>query len=316
MASPSSSDPMRAAFIGLGKMGAPMAANLAQSGLVQLSVWNRSADKCAKIPNASVAASPAEAASDRSIIFTCVADDKALEEVAWSERGFLSSVQRGALVVEMSFVSVDVINRLQAALAEKGASLLTAAVFGRPEAAAAAKLTIVAGGAAGDLERARPLLERLGQAVLHVGGEPRHGAACKAVGNLLVAGVVEIFGEAINLGAAAGLDPDTLAELIARLFGTSGLNFRGYAERIARSDFANVGAALETGVKDLAIIRGLAASASCPTPLADLCANHLIGVLNATRAAGHGERSLDWTAVAAATRLAAGMPTGIPNPKP
>ena len=142
---------MKIGFLGLGQMGAGMATNLLRAGH-ELTVWNRSPDKARALvaQGAVLARTPREAAAGREIIVSMLADDAALEAVLQGNDGVFEGLARGALHVSSSTIGVATTDRVAMLHQDRGLRLLSAPVFGRPEAAAAAKLFIVAGGAGGE----------------------------------------------------------------------------------------------------------------------------------------------------------------------
>ena len=205
---------MKIAFIGLGNMGAPMAANLRRAGH-ELVVYNRTPDRAAPLAaqGARVARSPREAAAGVEVLITMLADDAAVEAVMFGQDGALEGLARGAVHVSMSTISPDLSRRLLAAHAARDQGYVAAPVFGRPEAAQAAKLWIVAAGRPDALERCRPLLDALGQGVEVVGEEPPKANVVKIGGNFLLAAAIEAMGEAFALMRKHGIDPARFIEV-------------------------------------------------------------------------------------------------------
>src|SRR5277367_3376280 len=161
---------MKIGFIGLGQMGAAIAANLV-GARHEVTVWNRSADKAQPLmkAGATLAATPKAAAMGREVVFTMLADDAVLEAVLDGDHGVYAGLDAGAVHVSMSTIAVAAADRIAAAHRARGQRFLCAPVFGRPVAAAAAKLFVVAAGDPADLQVAGPLLAAVGQRVFHVG---------------------------------------------------------------------------------------------------------------------------------------------------
>src|SRR5882724_7678298 len=197
---------MKVGFIGLGHMGAGMAANLLRAGH-DVTVYNRTAGKVQALVErgARAAARVADACQGEAIV-TMLADDGAVEGVVFGEKGVIGSLPEGALHVSMSTISVALSERLSAAHTKARQRFVAAPVFGRPEAAAAAKLFIVAAGARDALDACSPLFEALGQKTFSVGSKPQAANLVKLSGNFLIASVIEALGEAIALVSKAGVD--------------------------------------------------------------------------------------------------------------
>ncbi len=200
---------MKLGFIGLGRMGTGMAANLLKAGHT-LIVYNRTAGKAQALVDlgARAAAAVAEACGGDAVI-TMLADDSALESVVFGNAGVIASLGTGAIHVSMSTISVELSERLAAAHTDAGQRFVAAPVFGRPEAAAAAKLYIVAAGEPSAVDACAPLFQVLGQRTFSVGDTPHAANLVKLSGNFLLASVIEALGEAMALVGKAGIDRST-----------------------------------------------------------------------------------------------------------
>lgn len=204
----------RIGFIGLGVMGLPMARNLARAGYA-MKVWNRTLARCADIPEAGAVARPADLA-DRDVVFVNVADDAALEAVLFGPDGLVTAPGR-AIVVDMGTTSPAMTRAFAQHLAERGLSLIDAPVSGGEAGAIAGTLSIMAGGDAALFERVRPLLERLGRNIVHV-GETGAGQIAKACNQIVVSATLLGVAEAFHFAQRQGVDP---ARVRAALLGGS-----------------------------------------------------------------------------------------------
>src|SRR5437763_1033455 len=207
---------MKIGFIGLGRMGSAMAANLVKAGH-HVTVFNRSADKRRKLVElgAHEAARIADACRGEAVI-TMLADDAALSNVTLADGGIVASLPKGAIHVSMSTISVALARELTKAHAGAGQPFIAAPVFGRPEAAAAAKRFIVAAGEPAAVETCLPLLNALGQKTLPIGPEPAAANLVKLSGNFLLASAIEALGEGIALASKVGVAGPTDGELLTR----------------------------------------------------------------------------------------------------
>ena len=205
---------MEAGFIGLGHMGRAMAANLLRAGH-QVRVWNRSPQKAKDLEGegARLAASPAEAAQ-AGVVLTMLADDAALEQVLEGEAGLLAGLPAGGLHVSMSTISFALSERLTKLHAEQGQGFVAAPVFGRPEAARAAKLFVAAAGAADQIDRARPLFEAVGQRLFELGEHPPAANLVKLCGNFMIMCAIEATAEAMTLAGKAGVEKEKVLEVL------------------------------------------------------------------------------------------------------
>ncbi len=190
---------MKIGFIGLGQMGSAMAANLLKAGH-DVTVYNRSRDKAEALvgEGAKIAATVAEACGGEAV-FTMLANDDALSAVVHGDGGLLASLGKGAIHISSSTISVALSERLTKEHAAVGQRFVSAPVFGRPEAAAAAKLFVAAAGEPGAIEAVTPLFEAIGQRTFVLGEEPKSANLVKLSGNFLIASVIESLGEAMAL---------------------------------------------------------------------------------------------------------------------
>src|SRR4051794_33443113 len=211
----------RVAFLGLGIMGRPMAANLGKAGF-DLTVWNRTAEKAeqfAKEHGAVAAASPADAADDAGIAITMVPDAPEVEDVLLGELGAAEGLDEGDLAIDMSTIAPSASRRIAERVAGHGVAFVDAPVTGSRPKAESGTLTIMAGGADEHMRRARPLFEAMGERVVHVGPQG-HGEMAKVIANTVTAINAAAIGEALTMARAAGLDLDRFLE-VARA-GSSG----------------------------------------------------------------------------------------------
>ncbi|HEY6646227.1 MAG TPA: NAD(P)-dependent oxidoreductase, partial [Mycobacterium sp.] len=197
---------MKIGFIGLGNMGAGMAANLLKAGH-EVTAYNRSQDKVAAL--AKQGAKPAKSVADAcggDVVVTMLANDDAVDAVTFGDDGIIASLRPDTTHVSSSTISVALSERLTAAHAEAGQRFVAAPVFGRPEAAAAAKLFVVAAGTAATLQEISPVFDAIGQRTFVVSDEPKAANLVKLSGNFLIASVIESLGEAMALVSKAGVD--------------------------------------------------------------------------------------------------------------
>ena len=197
---------MKIGFVGLGQMGSGMAANLLKAGH-EVSVYNRSAAKSEALASqgARIAAGVADACRG-DLVMTMLADDAALEHVTFAEEGILASLRPGAIHVSSSTISIALSAQLTARHRAAGQRFVAAPVFGRPEAAAAGKLFVIAAGEASTLAAAQPALDAIAQKTFVVGETPKSANLVKLSGNFLIAAVIESLGEAVALVGKDGID--------------------------------------------------------------------------------------------------------------
>ncbi len=212
----------RVAFLGLGIMGWPMAANLARAGF-ELSVWTRDSAKRQRFAaqyGATAAATPAEAASGAGTAISMVPDSPEVEAVLLGPGKAAAGMEQGDLCIDMSTIAPTATRAIAERLAERGIALLDAPVTGSRPKAEDGTLTIMLGGEGNAFERARPLFEAMGELVVHVGPQG-HGEMAKLVNNMLAAVNAAALGEGLTLARAAGVDTGRLLEVLAAGAGAS-----------------------------------------------------------------------------------------------
>ncbi len=199
---------MKIGFLGLGKMGAPMARHLIAAGH-ELRVWNRTEGKTKPLlrEGAIAAATPAEAELDADVVITMLFDDAAHEEVLFGANGLMDALSPGALHISCSTISVALSERLTQEHARRGHEFVAAPVFGRPNFAEEGRLWVVAAGAEKALAKARPLLETFSRGISIVGVEPRQANAVKLGGNFLISAMLYSLSEGFVFAEGQGIDP-------------------------------------------------------------------------------------------------------------
>jgi 3-hydroxyisobutyrate dehydrogenase-like beta-hydroxyacid dehydrogenase len=228
---------MKVGFIGLGNMGAVIAANLLKAGH-SLTVYNRTKSKAASLQSggARVANTPAEAASGADVIITMLADDHALETVAFGKDGVLEALPAGAIHISMSTISVALSRKLADAHIEKKQRYVAAPVFGRPEAAAAAKLYVVAAGDTSAIENCRELFSAIGQRTFEVGEEAQAANLFKLNGNFLITTVIESLAETFALVRKSGYDQFKFLEVMTESLFNAPV-YKTYGKIVASEQF-------------------------------------------------------------------------------
>ena len=290
---------MNVGFIGLGRMGAGMVESLLRAGH-QVTVYNRTPEKARPLGErgAHVASSVREVCANP-VVFTMLADDAALEAVAYGEDGLLRRLNRGALHVSSSTISVDLSERLARDHAGAGQRFVAAPVFGRPEAAAASKLSVVAAGDAAAIAEVRPLFDALGPKTFVVSDRPEAANLVKLSGNFLLASVIESLGEAFALVGKAGLDRLQYLDLLtSTLFDVP--VYKNYGRIIAERAFTPAGFAAPLGQKDVRLTLAAAEKLRVPMPIASLLRDRFLSLL------ARGGENLDWSALGDLARQDAG----------
>ena len=292
---------MKVGFVGLGNMGAPMACNLLQAGH-KLTVYNRTRSRAEEFTRAGavVADTPGRAVSGAEAVITMLADDHALESVVFGPGNILDSLAADAIHISMSTISVAISRRLAAAHRERNQHYVSAPVFGRPEAAAAAKLFIVASGPAAVVERCKSLFDGMGQKTFIAGDDPSGANVVKLTGNFLITTVIESLAESLALVRKSGLDPNQFLDVLTNSLFNAPI-YKTYGGLIAAEKFSPPGFKLPLGLKDNRLLLAAAEEKSVPMPMASLVRDRFLSAL----AQGLGES--DWSAIAKISAREAGL---------
>jgi len=286
---------MKIGFIGLGAIGTPMAHNLIAADF-DVTVWNRTADKCQPLVDAGAtqAKSPADCAVC-DVFITMLADDGALAAVV-DQHGLIKAMGDKTVHVNMATVSVACARDMAARHAEAGKIYIAAPVLGRPDIAKAAKLQIVAAGSANAIEVARPALETMGAKVWPVGEEAFRANVIKLATNYMLMSAVETMGEAAAMTAKYGIEPGDFLEIItSSVFAAPA--YMGYAPAMTQREYNNPdGFKLKLGAKDVDLALAAARAENVPMPMGAAVRERL----SAAIAAGDGD--LDLSALAEESR--------------
>jgi 3-hydroxyisobutyrate dehydrogenase-like beta-hydroxyacid dehydrogenase len=292
---------MNIAFIGLGNMGSAMATNLLKAGHT-LTVYNRTRARADALKSlgARVVSTPGEAAAGAEIAITMLADDHALESVVFGKGSVLDSLPPNAIHVSMSTISVALSRRLAFAHAERKQHYVSAPVFGRPEAAAAAKLFIIAAGPAAQIERCRPLFDAMGQKTFIAGDDASGANLMKLAGNFLITAVIEGLAESFALVRKAGLDANLFQEILTSSLFNAPI-YKTYGALINSQKFEPAGFKLPLGLKDNRLLLAAAEENSVAMPMASLIRDRFLAAL------GQGMGELDWSAISKLSANDAGL---------
>jgi 3-hydroxyisobutyrate dehydrogenase-like beta-hydroxyacid dehydrogenase len=295
---------MKIGFIGLGRMGSAMATNLLKAGH-QLTIFNRSPEKLRPLLELGARAAGTVAdACHGSVVITMLADDTALADVALPYGGIVTILSRGAIHLSMSTISVALSERLTRAHAQAGQQFVAAPVFGRPDAAAAAKLYIVAAGDPTAVTTCQPLLDVLGQKTFPIGAVPSAANLVKLSGNFLMASVIEALGEAIALVGKADIDRQVFVDLLtSSIFNAPA--YKIYGGLIAAGRFEPALFAAPLGFKDIKLALAAAESLRVPMPLGSLLHDRFLRLL------AEGGEQLDWAAIGGLAARDAGAPARV-----
>ncbi|SDT50141.1 NAD(P)-dependent oxidoreductase [Bradyrhizobium canariense] len=291
-------------FVGLGRMGVAMAANLAAEGR-QVIAYVRHPDQIGKLE--ALGLRPTTDIGDLlhcEVVISMLPDDDAVSEIVLGRAdvnlaGLAAGLGPGAIHLSMSTISTTTASLLANAHARNGQGYVSAPVFGNPEAAKARQLFIVAAGAPADIERCRPVLDGLGQRTFVIGADPGDANLVKLLGNMMSATALEMLGEVVAVIRKRGLDPQPFIDIMtSTMFG--GRAHKIYGDKIAKQTYAP-GFVLPLVLKDVRLALAEAEKAGVPMPSVGVVRDRLITGI----ARGHGE--LDWTALGLIAAEEAGL---------
>lgn len=301
---------MRIAVLGLGRMGAPMARNLAEVGH-QVTLYNRTPARALELDSSvgRVAPTVAEAVLDAQVALTMVTGDVAEEALTFGPEGLLARLPAGAIHLCMSTIGVETSRKLAAAHEERGQGYVAAPVFGRPGAAASRHLWIVAGGPEAQVTRCLTIFDALGRGLTRVGPLPEVAHAAKLGGSLLTVAMVEGLSEVLAFGEKAGLAPaDFLRLLNTALFKSPLLD--SYGGLMVRHSFEPADLSLDQAAQDTRLALRASEGLKAALPLAELLHRRL----EVSEAQGLGAQDL--SVLYRACRMEAGLEAGlVPRPQ-
>jgi 3-hydroxyisobutyrate dehydrogenase-like beta-hydroxyacid dehydrogenase len=281
---------MKVGFIGLGHMGAGMAANLLNAGH-GVTVYNRTRTKVeALVAQGAKAAAGVSDACRGDAVITMLANDDAVERVVFGDGGIIGSLPTGAPHISSSTISVALSEKLEAAHAKAGQRFVAAPVFGRPDVAAAGQLFVIAAGGRDTLDAVAPLFDAIGQKTFVVSGTPKSANLVKLSGNFLIASVIESLGEAMALVGKGGVDRRQYLDILTSTLFDAPV-YKTYGGLIADGTFEPAGFAAPLGYKDIRLTLAAAEDLRVPLPLASLLRDRFLTLL------AYGGDKLDWSAI-------------------
>ena len=292
---------MKAGFVGLGRMGEAMAGRLLD-GRHEVWCWNRTPGKLAALTarGAGTADSIAVAAGFGVAVFTMLADDAALEAVAFGDGGLLRSLPAGGIHICAGTHGVGVVGRLEAAHREAGQVLIAAPMLGRPEVVAAGEAGIVVGGPAEAVARCAPLFGAVARRVFQAGPEPVAAAAIKIANNFVLGCAIEAMGEGFSLVRKYGVVPQVFLDVMTEgLFAAPA--YRVYGRIIVEEAWAKVGQMATLGLKDANLALAAGEAKGVPLPSGNVWRDRLVG------AVAHGDGGCDWAVMAREQARASGL---------
>jgi 3-hydroxyisobutyrate dehydrogenase-like beta-hydroxyacid dehydrogenase len=290
---------MEVGFLGTGRMGKVMAANLLKAGH-RVRAWDKSPEPLHELRRAGahIAMTAADAFRGDAVI-SMLPNDQALREV-FIEGDLLKHGRPPLVSINMGTVSLDCVDALVAAHDARNIPYVAATVFGRPDMAAAAKLSIMAAGDSAVIDRVQPLFDAMGQKTYRVGSEPRHANIAKIAGNLMVACAIEAIAEAAALLRKYKMSaPDVLNVIITSLFNVP--VYQGYGRAIGNRQYMPPGFDLVLGMKDVGLALKAGEQANVPLPFASVLRDAFVDAI------ANGDADKDWSAIARVAARKAGL---------
>jgi 3-hydroxyisobutyrate dehydrogenase-like beta-hydroxyacid dehydrogenase len=293
---------MRVGFIGLGRMGKGMAHRILSGGhdLAVYDVATQATVEFAK-GGAHIASSVEDLCKDREVVITMLADDAAVNEVAFGRGGLCSSLPEGAIHMASGTYGIATIRTLEAAHSRSKQTLIAVPVLGRPDLAASGQLGLVPAGPHEALHRCEPLFKIMGKRIFHAGSKPESASAMKLANNAVLGCAITAMGEGFSLVRKHGVEAKVLYEVLTEgLFGGAPA-YVGYGKTMVDESYDRVGSPITIGMKDAALIAGAANLARVPMPCHDVYIERLLGAI------AHGDGDLDQAALAREQSRASGL---------
>lgn len=291
---------MDVGVVGLGPMGSAMARVLMKAGH-NVTVWNRTAEKAEPLvrDGARQAKTPAEAA-DREAVLTSLANDEAVSAVVFGQDGVASALPRGAAHLSTSTISLALSERLTEEHARRGQVFVSSPVLGRPPAAEAGKLFVLAGGAEAAISQVRPVLDALGQRLFVIGDQPSQANLVKLCANFMIFSTIEQLGEVFAICAKAGVDTGRVFEFLTNSFYTAPVH-KNYGSLIVEEKFDPPGAKVTLGHKDNRLFLAAGEALAVPLPYASILRDRFLTTI------ARGEEGLDFAVISRRAREDAGL---------
>jgi len=291
---------LKVGFIGLGRMGGFMAANIQDAGF-DLTLYNRTESKMKPFldKGATATASPSEAASQVDVIITCLADDSSVLDVLSGEEGILAGLKSGGVHIASETIAPASATKFAKLHEENGTHYIASPVVGRPDAAQAGTLITYVAGEPETIEKCRPLMESYTKAINFVSEDHSVANSVKLTINFMVISMVEMMGQVYAFAEKSGMDLEFANELIMMIINHPAIE--GYMKRIRTRNFDEAAFELITGFKDVSLILQASTDARAPLPYISIIREKFMAAL------AHGLETKDWSAIYDITRMNAGL---------
>ena len=287
-------------FIGLGKMGAPIAMNIMKAGF-DLTVYNRTPDKMQSLlaEGAQKAASPREAALGADVVMTCLMDDQTELDITIGEHGLLAGLKPGGIHIGTATISPGCSKKLAELHQSNGTSYIAAPLFGRPDAAEAGKILTYIAGDTEAVKACERLIEAYTATHIYMGEDHGRVNSVKLAMNFALVSLVELFSQVYTFAEKSGLEPEFTEELILTVMRHPVLS--EYTTRLRTRDFEPAAFALSAGYKDVDLMLQAASEVQAPLIFASAIREKFLTAL------ASGMANKDWSAIHEITRKYAGL---------
>jgi 3-hydroxyisobutyrate dehydrogenase-like beta-hydroxyacid dehydrogenase len=288
------------AMVGLGHMGEPIARNLLKLD-GQLHVYNRTPAKAERLiaEGAVLAQSPGHAAEGAEIVVSSLLDDASMMSLLTEPRGLLGAMRPGAVHVCTATISPGCAVELQRLHRDAGQRFVAAPVIGRPPAAAAGTLIVLAAGSDDALADARHVIEGFSGRIIEAGSDAAQAYTMKLAVNFFIVSMIELFGELFAFTAKGGIEPEPMVDLISTMLGHAAI--KEYLARVSEQRFGDAGFEAITGLKDVTLMLQRSGELRAPLPYANIIRDRLL------TAVAEGQDTMDWSVIAALARRQAGL---------
>jgi 3-hydroxyisobutyrate dehydrogenase-like beta-hydroxyacid dehydrogenase len=295
-----SGENLKVGFIGLGRMGGFMAANILKAGF-DLTLYNRTEAKMQPLiaKGARATSSPSEAASQVDVIITCLSDDQSVQNILTGADGILCGLKKGGVHIATETIAPASATKFAALHQEHGSHYIAGPVVGRPNAAEAAELITYVAGEIQIVEKCRPVMEAYTKQINNVGEDHSVANSVKLTINYMVISIVELIGQVYAFAEKSGMDPEFANEIMMMIIQHPAIE--GYTKRIRSRNFDEAAFELITGFKDVSLIMQASTDSRAPLPYISIIRDKFLAAL------AHGLELKDWSAIFEITRMNAGL---------
>jgi 3-hydroxyisobutyrate dehydrogenase-like beta-hydroxyacid dehydrogenase len=295
-----SGEKLKVGFIGLGRMGGFMAANILKAGF-DLTLYNRTPSKMTVLidKGARSTASPREAASQVDVMITCLADDQSVQDILTGEDGILAGMKTGGVHIATETIAPASASKFAALHHDYGSHYIAGPVVGRPNAAEAAELITYIAGEPHIIEKCKPVMEAYTKLIHNVGEDHAVANSVKLTINYMVISMVELIGQVYAFAEKSGMDLEFANEIMMMIINHPAIE--GYTKRIRTRNFDEAAFELITGFKDVSLIMQASTDSQAPLPYISIIREKFLSALS------HGLELKDWSAIYDITRMNAGL---------